>query len=196
MVDQLLDLTRARRAGGIPVQRRAETDLVQVALRATEELRSANPQAKVIIAAPEPVLGSWDSDRLMQAVSNLVGNALLHGRGLVDVRIHGTTTDAILEVHNGGPAVPDEIRDRLFQAFHGGAHTGAGRSGLGLGLFITERIVHAHGGRIDVSSTHVNGTTFTVRLPTGLDSPFAPAARQETPDAVLNGTGPSAHSAV
>jgi signal transduction histidine kinase len=131
----------------------------------------------------------------MQAVSNLVGNALLHGRGRVEVRVRGTTTTAILEVHNGGPPVPEEIRDRLFQAFHGIAHKGVARSGLGLGLFITDRIVHAHGGRIEVQSTEVDGTTFTVRLPIGLGAPFGSVVRQETPDAVLDGAGSSAHPA-
>ena len=90
MIDELLDMTRARRAGGIAIQRCPDTDLVQVACRASEELRSANPEAEVVVDAREPVLGSWDSDRLMQAVSNLVGNAIVHGRGRVDVRVRGT----------------------------------------------------------------------------------------------------------
>ena len=174
MVDELLDMTRARRAGGIAIQRRPDTDLVLVARRASEELRSANPQAEVVVDAREPVFGSWDSDRLMQVVSNLVGNAIVHGRGRVDVRVRGTEEHATLEIHNGGPTLPNEIRDRLFEAFHGVADGGDERKGLGLGLFITERIVEAHGGRVEVHSTDEDGTTFTVQLPTGLDPTSTP----------------------
>jgi signal transduction histidine kinase len=176
-------MTRARRAGGIAIQRRPDTDLVQVARRASEELRSANPEAEVVVDARGPVLGSWDSDRLMQVVSNLVGNAIVHGRGRVDVRIHGTEEQATLEIHNGGPTLPDEIRDRLFEAFHGVAEGGAGRKGLGLGLFIAERIVEAHGGQVDVHSTEEDGTTFTVQLPTELNP-------TSTPDVSKSGQDP------
>ena len=182
MIDELLDMTRARRAGGIAIQRCPDTDLVQVACRATEELRSANPGAEVVVDALEPVLGSWDSERLMQAVSNLVGNAIVHGRGRVDVRIRRTVEHATLEIHNGGPSLPDKIRDRLFEAFHGIGDGAVGRNGLGLGLFITERIVEAHGGRVEVHSTEEDGTTFTVLLPTGLETTNAPEVSESGED--------------
>jgi signal transduction histidine kinase len=165
MIDQLLDMTRARR-GGIPIYRDPETNLAEVARRAVEELRTANSDADIAIHAPAPVVGTWDPDRLMQAVSNLVGNAVVHGRGRVEVRVGGESGSAILQIHNAGPPVPEDLRGRLFQPFHGSADGYGARTGLGLGLFITERIVTAHGGRIQVQSTDAEGTTFTVLLPT------------------------------
>lgn len=164
MVDQLLDMTRARR-GGIPIRPHPETDLVDITRRVADELKTANADVDISIEAPDRVVGTWDPDRLLQAVSNLIGNAIVHGTGPVDVRVHGKSESAILEVHNGGPPVPAEMHGRLFQAFHGAAHAGVARNGLGLGLFITKRIVDAHGGRIDVRSSEELGTTFTVRLP-------------------------------
>ena len=167
MVDQLLDMTRARRSGGIPiVLPDQEIDLTDLARRAADELRTANADVDIAIEAPEQVVGTWDPDRLMQAVSNLVGNAVVHGRGRVTVRVGKQQGSAILEVHNAGPAVPEDARRRLFQPFHGAAHPRTDSRGLGLGLFITDRIVEAHGGRIEVQSTDADGTTFTVLLPT------------------------------
>ncbi len=164
MVDQLLDLTRARR-GGIPIQPHPETDLVDITRRVADELKTANADVDISIEAPERVVGTWDPDRLLQAVSNLIGNAIVHGSGPVDVRVRGKSESAVLEVHNGGPPVPAEMHGRLFQAFYGIAHAGVARNGLGLGLFITKRIVDAHGGRIEVQSSEELGTTFTMQLP-------------------------------
>jgi signal transduction histidine kinase len=166
MVDQLLDMTRARRARGIPIEPDAETDLADLARRAADEIATANAEVDIAIDAPEQVVGTWDPDRLMQAVSNLVGNAVVHGRGRVTVRVGKQQGSAILEVHNAGPAVPEDVRERLFEPFYGATHPGTERRGLGLGLFITDRIVEAHGGRIEVQSTDADGTTFTVLLPT------------------------------
>ena len=72
----------------------------------------------------------------------------------------------LLEVRNEGPPIPPETMPRLFEAFQRGD---AGRTrnadGLGLGLFIAQQIVEAHGGSISVRSTAAEGTTFTVRWP-------------------------------
>jgi signal transduction histidine kinase len=166
MVSQLLDLTRARLAGGIPVQPKPDTDLRDVVAGAIEELHTAHPEAELRLEAAERVRGPWDPDRLAQVVSNLVANAILYGVGPVAVRVMKVDTLAVLEVHNGGPPIPAEILPRLFEAFHGSA-AAAGRpaKGLGLGLFIAERIVAAHDGEIDVHSAEGDGTTFTIKLP-------------------------------
>ncbi|MGH9885842.1 MAG: sensor histidine kinase, partial [bacterium] len=64
-------------------------------------------------------------------------------------------------VTNSGPTIPSEALDRLFEPFWQGA---ARSRGLGLGLYIVQQIVHAHGGTIAVRS-EADQTTFTVRLP-------------------------------
>jgi signal transduction histidine kinase len=169
MVDQLLDLTRARLAGGIPVQLRPNTDLAAVAEDVVGELRSASPGAELRFDARGPVLGAWDPDRLAQLISNLVGNAIVHGVGPVAIRVRGDDELALLQVHNAnaGSPISGDLLPWLFQPFHGAADRGPAPSprGLGLGLFIVERIVAAHGGTVRVRSTDSDGTTFTVELP-------------------------------
>jgi signal transduction histidine kinase len=173
MIHQLLDLTRSRLGTGIPVERRP-TDLRDVVRRVMEELEAAHPgrTLELKVDSPGPVPGEWDPDRLAQVVSNLVGNAIDHGRAgePIEVRLGADGESAVLAVHNRGESIPAESLPVIFEPFR--VANGAHRNGLGLGLFITRQIVLAHGGKIDVESTSVDGTTFTVRLPIG----GAPAA--------------------
>jgi signal transduction histidine kinase len=167
MVDQLLDLTRVRLAGGIPVAPQPGTNLVEVARNAVEELRVAHPEAQLTVQGAPEISGEWDADRLAQMVSNLVGNAIQHGAGTpVEVQVSNGGATAVLEVHNGGSPIPADLLGRLFDPFRRGAEGETARAnGLGLGLFITRQIVLAHGGTIDVLSAQPSGTTFRVLLP-------------------------------
>jgi len=165
MVEQLLDLTRARLAGGIPVQPTPGTNLADVARGAVEELRVAHPEAQLTVHATAQISGEWDADRMAQVVSNLVGNAISHGAGgPVDVQVNGANGSAILEVHNGGAPIPADLLPRIFDPFRQ-AMPATVAHGLGLGLFITRQIVLAHGGTIGVVSAQPEGTTFKVVLP-------------------------------
>jgi signal transduction histidine kinase len=167
LVDQLLDLARARQVEGIPVKLLPGTDLREIVHTAVDELRAANPRAEIVVDSDGPISGAWDPDRLTQVVSNLVGNAIVHGTGRVEIRVKRDGDDAVLEVQNGGAPIPDDLVPRIFEAFERPAagdliaHTG----GLGLGLFIAERIVAAHRGQIVVRSSVEAGTTFAVTLP-------------------------------
>jgi CHASE3 domain sensor protein len=175
MIEQLLDLTRARRAGGIPVHPEP-ADLVAIARDAVEELRNANPTADVRFDGVPSALGHWDPDRVGQVISNLVGNAIAHGTGPVDVRVRSTGGAALLEVRNGGAPIPPELMPHLFEAFRGSSERARGRMpGLGLGLYIAERIVAAHGGKIGASSSETQGTTFTIELPVSMAGAAAAA---------------------
>jgi signal transduction histidine kinase len=168
LVAQLLDLTLARRAGGIPIEARNETNLSQVVTGAVEELRAAHPAADIQLVAAADVLGRWDADRIAQVITNLVGNAIAYGTGPVHVRVSDGRASALLEVHNGGPPIAADRLPRIFEAFRrAGDDRGTPARGLGLGLFIAEQIVAAHGGKIEVRSGDSEGTTFSVRLPRG-----------------------------
>jgi signal transduction histidine kinase len=167
LADQLLDLTRARHVGSIPVEPQADTDLCEVTVGVVAELHAAYPQAVVDVAAHKPIRGTWDPDRLAQVISNLVANAILHGVGPVAVRVWNGGASAKLEVHNGGPAIPEAVLPGIFEAFHSGEEPGSQSGRLGLGLFIAERIVAAHGGKISARSTETEGTTFRIELPSG-----------------------------
>jgi PAS domain S-box-containing protein len=166
MIQDLLDLTRARLGGGIPVQPRP-ADLAAVARAVVDELGPAYPDREIRVEAAAPCRGSWDPDRLAQAIGNLVTNALKYGDPSrpVSVRIV-CGQDARVQVHNEGEPIPDAARAGLFDPWERGAR-GVDPSGgsVGLGLFIVERIVAAHGGRVELDSAPGRGTTFTLVLP-------------------------------
>jgi signal transduction histidine kinase len=163
MIHQLLDLTRTR-SGGIPVQPRP-VDLAELAHRVVDELEIAHPEQRMALAVETAATGGeWDADRLAQVISNLVGNAIDHGRGEpIEVRIGDDGARATLSVHNQGEPIPAALLPAIFEPFRRGDH--ARPSGLGLGLYITRQIVIAHGGEIEVESSADTGTTFRVRLP-------------------------------
>src|SRR5439155_9866997 len=117
LIDQLLDLARARMGGGIPVDPKPETNLSDVVSEAVEELRTAHPDAQLRMDAEKEIHGSWDPDRMAQVVSNLVANAIHYGDGLVEVRLRSGPGSAILEVHNGGQPIPAEFLPRIFEPF-------------------------------------------------------------------------------
>lgn len=162
MVEDLLDFTRARLGGGIPLQRR-EADLGKIARYAVEEAQAANPEHPLVHRLHYEK-GQYDPDRMSQVVQNLIANALQHGapRAPVVVETRAEPEAVVLEVSNQGPAIPAELLPDLFEPFRRGAH-GKARN-LGLGLFIVQAIVRAHGGTVEVRSSG-QSTTFSVRLP-------------------------------
>jgi signal transduction histidine kinase len=116
--------------------------------------------------------GSWDRARLAQALGNLIGNAVQHGAPgtTVTVDVHGTDEAVSVAVHNRGAVIPSGQLDGIFNPMKTRREprvaAAKGPTGsLGLGLYIAERIVSAHDGRIDVLSSESDGTTFTVHLP-------------------------------
>jgi PAS domain S-box-containing protein len=165
MIEQLLDLTRARLAGGIPVYPQP-ADLRAIVRRVTDELRAAHPERAIDVAFEGRTEGAWDPDRLEQVVQNLLGNALAHGdkEHVVSMRIEDHVDDVRIVVHNHGAPIAAKVVPVLFDPFRQGSKAKKG-GGLGLGLFITREVVRAHGGDVTVSSSESDGTTFTVRIP-------------------------------
>jgi signal transduction histidine kinase len=171
MIGDLLDFTRSRLGGGIPITRE-EMSMEKAVHDAVAEVAAANPTRVVNVDARGGQRGMWDCARITQALINLIGNALEHGAegGEVSVKVSEDQAESVIAVHNQGAAISAEQLDGIFGSMKSyrqpGPSAGRGPYGnLGLGLYIAERIVHAHGGRIDVMSTASEGTTFTVRLP-------------------------------
>jgi PAS domain S-box-containing protein len=165
MISELLDFTRGRLGGGIPLHPRP-AHLGHICRHVVEELEAGEPERELRLTARGHFEGEWDPDRLAQVLGNLGKNALAYGRP-------GTPVDFVLEdegdtvsvaVHNEGPPIAPERLSHVFEPFQRAVepHT---IGGLGLGLFIVEQIVTAHGGTVRVHSTEAEGTTFTVRLP-------------------------------
>jgi signal transduction histidine kinase len=166
MIDELLDLTRVRVGGGMQVEPR-RSSLDEICEQAIDELELAHPEWNIQRQVVGDQTGSWDPDRLLQIVSNLVGNAGQHGRsdGAITVTLDGREADSVtLTVHNEGD-IPAELVPTLFDPFRGTRQERDASRGLGLGLFIVKELVRAHGGTVDVASSPAAGTAFSVRLP-------------------------------
>jgi signal transduction histidine kinase len=168
MISDLLDFARGRLGGGIPLMPRA-MDLGALCQEVVEELEISRPGREVELVLDGDLRGGWDADRLSQLLINLGRNALDYSPEDTRVRfsVHDEGAHLRLEVHNEGPPIPPERLGLLFEPFRRFAeHEGrSSSSGLGLGLYIVEQIVRAHGGEVGVRSTREEGTTFTVRLP-------------------------------
>jgi len=169
MVGALLDFTRSRLGGGIPITR-ATMNMGKLVHDVVNEVLAASPNRKIKVNARGALTGRWDCERMSQVVTNLLGNALEHGseRSAVSVDVQGNDDEVTIAVHNHGAAIPEDQLDGIFNAMKlqttPTKSTGASAN-LGLGLYIADRIVHAHKGRIEVVSSEERGTTFAVHLP-------------------------------
>lgn len=165
IISDLLDLTQARLGGGIPVQPE-RTDLHDLVRAVVDEHAAAHPGRQWKLEESGDVEGDWDAERLLQALSNLVSNALQYSPPGTPIRIEsgGRGEEVFVSVHNQGTPIPAGDLPRIFEPFKR-ANGARSTKSLGLGLFIVERIVAAHGGRIECRSTAAEGTTFEMILP-------------------------------
>jgi len=145
-------------------------DLTTLVPAAEEAVRPvlAGRDLELSMIAPEPVLVLGDRVQLERVLTNLLGNAVkfTEDGGRIECRVERQDDEAWVRVTDTGIGIPHEEQSGLFQRFFRSS-TAQERAiqGTGLGLSIVAAIVAAHGGRIDVDSAHLEGTTFTVRLP-------------------------------
>jgi signal transduction histidine kinase len=111
------------------------------------------------------VVASFDHDRIIQVLSNLLANAMKFtpANGTVDLHVEQRTDQVELVLRDDGPGIAATALPHIFKRFW--QIDSSGRRGLGLGLHICEEIVAAHGGRIWVESELGRGTTFRFTLP-------------------------------
>jgi signal transduction histidine kinase len=164
MIEDLLDLARARLAGGIPLKRE-RTELGAIVQRLVQEHQTAHATHEIALVVDGDLTGHWDADRLAQATSNLLGNAIQHGHeGRIDVTVRALEDSFVaIAVTNRG-SIPPELLPNLFDPFRGGQRPTHRNEGLGLGLYIVQQVVLAHQGRIDVTCED-GVTTFRITLP-------------------------------
>lgn len=165
LIEDMLDVSRIR-TGKLSI-RPSRVDLVKLV---DNLLQNFAPQvdaaeSSVTFSAEGPVEGQWDEFRIEQVISNLLTNALRYGgKGQIDVRVYCHEGQARVEVQDRGIGISEENQKRIFQQFERvSAKTVI--AGLGLGLFISEQIVAAHGGSIVVESRINEGALFRVCLP-------------------------------
>ena len=168
MLDDLLDFTRSRMGGGLPVTPH-DVDLRRVVEDAVDEFRSNSPHHTYTVAMTGDLRGSFDAPRIGQVLSNLLGNAVQHGDPAtpVQVAVRGDDAEVIVEVRNTGPTIPAAELPMLFGPFKRLQQGNADEAlpHLGLGLYIADEIVTRHGGRLVVTSTDDAGTCFAAHLP-------------------------------
>ena len=175
MIGDLLDYTRTRLGAGMPVSP-ASMDLGSLCRAIHEEYRTAHPNRVIRFHGDGgpgggDFSGEWDADRLRQAISNVLGNAVQHGdeNAPIDLTLTGDEADVVIVVHSGGPPIPPGELTRIFDPLVRGSsaefpkHNRPGS--IGLGLYIAREVARSHGGTIDATSTREAGTAFTIRVP-------------------------------
>lgn len=170
LINDLIDFTRTHLGPGIPIRVKLGS-MVEICEEVVNELRTFHPEKMIELAAPPQLDAIFDDSRIAQALSNLIGNAVQYGSAEVPVRVQLTThgDDIAITVHNqGAPIAPDKLANIFDPLVRIAAGVGADyteRTSLGIGLFISREIAHAHGGQLGVASNAADGTTFTMRLP-------------------------------
>ena len=165
LIEDMLDVSRIR-TGKLSI-RPSQFDLSRLVSTLVETFapQISAAQSSVNLRVDCPVVGLWDEFRIEQVVSNLLTNALRYGaKSPIDVSVYVEGQNAIVEVRDQGIGISEENQQRIFQQFErvSAKHAVAG---LGLGLFISEQIVAAHGGKITVQSALGEGAVFRVSLP-------------------------------
>jgi len=186
LIDQLLDFTRIRVGRGFELTPKS-FDLIDLVRRVAEELEAARGEARFELETVGDTRGQWDEDRLAQAFSNLLSNALQHGASHADVwvRLDGSDPDQVsASIQNLG-AIPNSVRGTLFVPLAPRDASREQRDGLGLGLFITREIAQAHGGSVEVTSSEQDGTNITLKLPRCAAPSSTAASASSLPSATL-----------
>jgi signal transduction histidine kinase len=163
IVSEVLDLARIE-AGRLELSRR-DAHLYSVAERALEQVAQLEGADRVKLGIPDDLTAWADPERLERVLASLIENAIkFSDEGPIVVEGAREGKDVQMKVTDAGVGIPADHLDDIFSgpAPQGGHAT---PSGTGLALYISRRLVEAHGGSIDVESQEGSGSTFTVRLP-------------------------------
>ncbi len=167
LIESLLEL--ARLDAGQETLKRLRFDLSKTVNDCVEFVRPlADERGVKILSELAPLEITGDSERLAQVITNLLTNAIQYNKpgGEVRVKLEPQSGVAVLTVTDTGPGISAEDLPHVFERFYRGDKSRTASNGnAGLGLAISQAIVEAHGGTIEVASQSDVGTTFTVRLP-------------------------------
>jgi two-component system, NtrC family, sensor kinase len=171
LVEGMLDVSRIT-TGRLKIGREA-VDFSEITAEVVQRFaREANKCGSAITLNTKPsVLGMWDRLRVDQILTNLVSNAVKYGAGKpIEVTLDASDSEVKLSVRDHGIGISPADVERIFGRFER-AVPNEKYGGLGLGLYITRKVVEAHGGTIDVASKPGQGSSFTVVLPRLSPSP-------------------------
>lgn len=173
MVDDLLDFTQTASGRLLPMAP-IQVDIGDLVQKVVGEIQALNPQSIINLDCADSLPAHWDPARIQQLLSNLIANAVQHGKPgtPVTVKVRCDCEVVTIDVHNEGPSIPADERKSLFEPLRqstkpGGQRRSQSSSGLGLGLYIARQIAVAHGGDLELAPAG-DGITFTVQLPGSL----------------------------
>ena len=179
LVDDLLDVSRIDRRGGVSVEP-ADFDLAEEVRGAAARIGREHAERTIAVEAPDRMPVHADRDRIDQVLTNLIENAVKYSPEGGTVRVIAERRGGEVEVRvaDVGVGIPPQHRDHVFERFYQ-ADGDAGRrrfGGLGLGLYISRAIIDAHGGRIWAAPNTEDGagSVFGFRIPR-VAMPIAPA---------------------
>jgi signal transduction histidine kinase len=178
LANDLLDFTRTRLGSSLPIAREP-LDLAKVCRDTVKELEALHPSAILELRCSGDLHGSWDGARLEQMLSNLVANAIEHGKSgeAIRISVRSRNAEAVIEVENRGPPIPETIREVMLDPLKHlpllEPQVNRRARGLGLGLFIARLIAEAHSGKIEIDSKRKDRTKVRVELPRTEPTPAA-----------------------
>jgi PAS domain S-box-containing protein len=171
LVDELLDLASMQMGRPLNLDRRP-ADLVELARQAVDEQQLATERHSIRVAAVDgQLIGLWDGQRLGRVLANLLDNAVKYSPdgGSIEVLLRRDGDWAAIDVIDHGIGIPDGDQRRIFERFQRASNVAQRIGGTGIGLASAWHILESHGGSISVDSQEGSGTTFSVRLPIGLE---------------------------
>ncbi|WP_262711711.1 GAF domain-containing sensor histidine kinase [Antarcticibacterium arcticum] len=166
LIGNILDFARGQFGEGILINKKSNLhDLEDILDQIIAEIETMSPDQNIEHDFQLNKEFSSDANRIGQLLSNLLGNAVIHGDHSRSIKVTATTLndEFKLSVINGGKKIPESEMEQLFKPFYRKG-PGNGKQGLGLGLFISSEIAKAHGGKLSVHSTE-EGTSFTFSMP-------------------------------
>jgi signal transduction histidine kinase len=166
MLNLLLDLSRVE-AGRLDLHLEP-TDLMLLIRRVVMSVQALSPKHSIQVHGPERVDGVWDPARLEQVLQNLLTNAIKYSpdAGNVTIQVSADADQVQVSVRDEGLGIPSEELPQVFDRFYRVART-CGLEGSGLGLYVCQGIIAAHGGRIWAASDGPGlGSAFTFSLST------------------------------
>jgi len=163
LTDRLLDISRVR-SGTLELDRQ-KLDLAILVREVAGRFATTHPDLQISLQCDPRIEGNWDRLRIDEVLTNLVSNAIKYGLNKpIAVSASAYPDHVLLIVRDHGIGISDEDLKRIFEPFERVEELSQVK-GLGMGLWITKKVVEAHGGTIQVESELGHGSSFVVRLP-------------------------------
>lgn len=166
LISDLLDTTKI--SEGQLVLNYEKFNLNALMRERVEELSHLSPKHNLVILPLNPVMITADCERIGQALSNLISNAVKYSPegGDITIACEAFENEVMVSIADTGIGIPEELQEKVFTRFFRVHHAQTNLSpGMGLGLYITAGIIHRHGGKIRVESNPGKGSVFYFTLP-------------------------------